>query len=263
MRARAFLAVALLAAAAPAFGGAWTLPKDRGQVLITATGTRADQAFDHNWVAHAVPRYRKLDLPALIEYGLTDDFTAIVSPSLQHIDIAAPYEADRTGLGYTEFGGRYRLLHDKDSVFSVQGTMRIPGTTDTSNPAVIGYTFPEFDARALFGTTFKVGGGRSAFFDLQIAQRFRGGGAPNEFRADGTFGVQTTPHWLLLAQIFNVVSEGSGSALFPSYNYSKIELSAVYSLNKDWAVQFGGISTVFGRNALQENGFVLGVWYRF
>lgn len=262
MRVRALFAFVMLAAAGPAFGGAWTLPKDRGQVLITATGTRADQSFDSNWVAHASPRYRKLDLPALIEYGATDDLTVIASPSFQHVDIAAPYEADRTGLGYTEFGGRYRLLHDKDSVFSVQGTMRVPGTDETNNPAAIGYTFPEFDARALFGTSFKAGG-RAAFFDLQVAQRFRGGGAPNEFRADATFGVQTTPRWLLLAQMFNVVSEGSGSALFPSYNYSKFQLSAVYSLNKDWAVQFGGISTVFGRNALQENGFVFGLWYRF
>ncbi len=258
----AIVALALLAVAGPAFAGAWTLPKGRGQVVVTVTATQADQSFDHDWVAHKTPRYRKLDLPVLFEYGLTDDFTAIVSPSLQHVDIAAPTDAHRTGLGYTEFGGRYRLLHGKDWVFSAQGTMRIPGTVETGNPAAIGYTFPEFDARALFGRTFTAGG-LPAFLDLEVAQRFRGGGAPNEFRADASFGLQTSKRWLLLAQMFNVVSEGSGSALFPSYNYSKLQLSAVYSINDRWAVQFGGISTVFGRNALQENGVVFGLWHHF
>ena len=222
-------------AAGPAFGGAWTLPKGQGQLIATATVTQADQSFDHDWVAHKTPRYRKFDMPFLFEYGATDDFTAIVSPSLQHVDIAAPYDAERTGPGYTEFGARYRLLHDKDWVFSAQGTMRIPGTVETDNPAAIGYTFPEFDARALFGRTFTART-RPAFVDLEVAQRFRGGGAPNEFRADLTFGLQATRRWLLLAQMFNVVSEGSGSRLFPSYNYSKVELSAVYSINEHWAV---------------------------
>jgi len=262
MRVRSLLAAALVAAAGPAYGGAWTLPEGQGQLIVTATGTQADQSFDHDWVAHESSRYRKLDVPALFEYGVTKDFTAIVSPSLQHVDIAAPSDAERTGLGYSEFGGRYRLLHGKDWVFSAQATMRIPGTTDTANPAAIGYTFPEFDARALFGTTFQVGS-RPAFVDLQVAQRFRGGGAPNEFRTDGTLGLQVAKRWLLLAQTFNVVSEGSGSALFPSYNYSKVELSAVYAINEQWSVQVGAISTVLGRNALQENGLVFGIWRYF
>ena len=131
MRARAILAMALLTAAGPAFAGAWTLPEGQGQLIITATGTQADQSFDHDWVAHKTPRYRKLDLPFLFEYGATEDLTTIVSPSLQHVDIAAPFDAERTGLGYTEFGGRYRMLHGKDWVFSAQGTMRIPGTGET------------------------------------------------------------------------------------------------------------------------------------
>ena len=268
MRARALIAITAITAttaivaAGPAFGGAWTLPKGQGQLIATSTVTQADQSFDHDWVAHKTPRYRKFDMPFLFEYGATEDLTTIVSPSLQHVDIAAPYDAERTGAGYTEFGARYRLLHEKDWVFSAQGTMRIPGTGETGNPAAIGYTFPEFDARLLFGKSFTAGT-RPAFVDFEVAQRFRGGGAPNEFRADLTFGLQATRRWLLLAQMFNVVSEGSGSRLFPSYNYSKVELSAVYSINQRWAVQFGGISTVFGRNALQENGFVVGFWHYF
>jgi hypothetical protein len=262
MRARIAIAVAIIAAAGPAFAGAWTMPQGKGQVVITATGTQADQSFDSRWRAHETPRYRKLDLPALIEYGINERLTAIVIPSLQHIDIAAPTDATRTGLGYTEFGARYRWLTVDDWVFSTQGTMRIPGTTNEHNPAAVGYTGPEFDARALLGKSFNIGA-LPAFIDLQVAQRFRGGGMPNEFRADATFGVRTATRWLWLLQSFNVVSEATGSVLFPSYNYSKLQLSVVYDISKAWSVQAGAISTYAGRNALQENGFVFGLWYRF
>ncbi len=80
-----------------------------------------------------------------IEYGLTDRLTAIVDPGLQHIDIAAPTDAQRTGLGYTEFGARYGFYTDPSWVLSGQATLRLPGTTDTANPAAIGYTDVEGD----------------------------------------------------------------------------------------------------------------------
>ena len=57
----------------------------------------------------ATPRYNKFEFQTLFEYGVTDWFTVIVAPGLQHIDIAAPINARRTGLGYSEFGGRYRF----------------------------------------------------------------------------------------------------------------------------------------------------------
>jgi protein XagA len=83
-----------------------------------------------------------------------------------------------------------------------------------------------------------------------LAQRFRLGDVPNEFRADFTFGLRPVPRWLLLAQCFNVISEGAGSQVFPSYN-------------NHLSLQLGGFTTYTGRNALQENGVVAGMWYRF
>jgi hypothetical protein len=106
-------------------------------------------------------------------------------------------------------------------------------------------------------------GAMPAFIDLEAAQRQRGDGAPNEFRADGTFGVQVMPRWMLLAQSFNVVSEGQVSPIFGSYEYFKLQLSAVYSLTPTWSLQGGGFTTYAGSNALQENGAVFGVWHQF
>jgi Ca2+-binding RTX toxin-like protein len=250
--------VGVLAAPAAASAGAWTMPEGTGQVIATATTSTADRVFGLG----ATPRYDKTELQALIEYGFTDRFTGIFMPGLQHVGISAPIEAQRTGLGYTELGGRYRVLQGDAWVLSGQATVRVPGTNATSNPAAIGYTGVETDIRALLGYSFMLGA-MPAFIDLQLAQRFRAGAPPDELRVDATFGVRPAPRWLLLAQSFNVISEGRGSPPFASYDYYKLQLSAVYALTPALSLQAGGFTTFAGSNALQENGLILGAWYRF
>ena len=61
-----------------------------------------------------------------------------------------------------------------------------------------------------------------------------------------------------------MISEGGGnSPLFPSYDYFKLQLSAVYALSPRWSLQAGGYTTYAGRNALQENAIILGTWVKF
>ncbi len=244
-----------------ASAGAWTLPEGTGEVDLTLTATSAYQAFYGSTLA-PTPRYDKIDPQARIEYGITDAFTAILAPSLQSVDIAAPTGAQRTGLGYTEFGGRYRLFQNDSWVFSGQATLAVPGTFDNANPAAVGYTDIETDVRGLIGHGFSLYG-LPAFVDLQFAERLRSGAPPNEFHADLTFGVEPMRRWIVLAQSFNVVSEGSGKAPFTSYDYYKFQLSAVYALTPTVSLQLGGVTTYAGRNALQENGLVAGVWCKF
>jgi hypothetical protein len=255
-------ALGLLSAPSAALAAAWTLPQGTGQWLATLDASTSTHYFEDGGLL-STPRYNKVELQALIEYGLTDRLTAIVNPGLQHIDIAAPTSAERSGLGYSEFGARYAFVENPDWVLSGQATARLPGTADTSNPAAIGYTDVESDIRALVGHNFRLGG-KPAFFDLEAAERVRTAGAPSEFRCDATLGMQVLPRWLLLAQSFNVISEGAGSPIYGgSYEYYKLQLSAVYALTPNWSLQGGGFTTYAGRNALQENGLIVGVWRRF
>jgi hypothetical protein len=252
----------VVASASPSYPGAWTMPEGQGQVLITGTLSDAGQSFDRGGSAGSIPHYKKFELQALIEYGATDSLTLIAIPGFQHVEIDGPAGGQRTGLGYTEFGGRYRFMQGDSWVLSGQTTLRMPGTFDQANPAAVGYTDPEVDTRILLGHSFAAGAW-PAFVDLQLAQRFRFGDAPDEFRADFTFGVRPAPQWLLLAQNFNVFSEGAGAFGFDSYRYHKLQLSAVYEITPAWALQAGGFTTFAGRNALQENGLILGAGYRF
>jgi hypothetical protein len=252
----------LLSAPSAAWAGAWTLPQGTGQWFATVTASEANNYFDGSGLA-STPRYDKDEAQVLIEYGITDRLTAIVDPGVQHIDIGAPTSAERSGLGYTEFGARYGFVEDPTWVFSGQATLRLPGTTDTSNPAAVGYTDVEADLRLLLGHNFKLAD-MPAFFDVEVAERARTGGYPSEFHADATLGVKVFPRWLLLAQSFNVISEGSGMSIFGgSYEYYKFQLSAVYELTPTWSLQGGGFTTYAGSNALQENGLIFGVWHQF
>lgn len=252
----------LLSAPSAALAGAWTLPEGTGQVIATATAGTSTSIFDDAGAVTSAQRYNKDELNILAEYGLTNQFTVIFQPGLQHVDIGPPTSAERTGLGYTDIGGRYQFLLSNEWVLSGQAVLQIPGTTDRSNPAAIGYTDVQFDIRALLGHSFMIGT-MPAFIDLEVAQRQRGDGAPNEFRADGAFGVQVSPRWTLVAQSFNVISEGAVSPVFGSYDYFKLQLSAVYALTATWSVQGGGYTAYAGRNALQENGAVFGVAHKF
>jgi hypothetical protein len=232
-------------------------------VIVTSLASFAERAFGAALVPQPTRHYRKLEIQALVEYGLTDRLTAIAAPSLQDIDVASPGGAHRRGVGYSEFGGRYRFLETNGWVFSGQASVRLPGTNDISNPAAVGYTDVEIDLRALAGTSFVLGGFR-AFVDLQAAHRVRTGAPPDEFRADLTFGVHIAPRLMLLAQSFNVISEGAGRrGFFSSYEYCKLQVSAVYALTPALSLQAGGYTTYAGRNALQENALVFGAWYQF
>jgi hypothetical protein len=255
-------ALGVMMAPTTVWAAAWTLPQGSGQVLATVTASTSTSAFTNSGNLTSVPRYDKVDGDALLEYGLTDQLTLMLQSGLQHVDIASPVDAARTGLDYTDFGARYRFFEADGWVLSGQALLQLPGTTNQRNSAAIGYTDVEADFRMLLGKGFSIGA-LPAFIDLEVAQRQRGDGAPDEFHADGTFGVQVLPRWLILAQSFNVVSEGAGNPVFGKYDYFKFQLSAVYSVTSDWAVQGGAFTTYAGSNALQENGIVLGVWRKF
>jgi protein XagA len=256
------LGVGVAASTVEASAGAWTLDAGTGQAILTASASSADAIFDATRGIYPAPRYDKFEFDALFEYGATDWLTLILIPSLQHVDIGTPVDAQRTGLGYTEFGGRVKLFDWDSWVVSAQATLRVPGTSDATNPAAIGYTDPQTDFRGLIGRSFNLGTW-PAFFDIQMAQRFRTDGAPDEFHADLTFGVQPAPQWLLLAQSLNVISEGAGTWGFPSYDYYKLQLSAVREITPALSLQLGGFTAYTGRNTIQENGVILGAWFRF
>ena len=260
MNLRAFryllLGVLVGSAALPehAHAGAWTQDPGRGQAITGMTFSRASKSFDSSGDARSAPEFRKEDYEIYAEYGLRPAITALFHTRLTHLHADA--SSTVTGMGETEFGLRQRLWTKGRQVFSVQGTLLAPGNSVLTSGGLDG------EIRVLYGAGFDVLK-KPAFIDIEFAYRGRAHGFRDELRPDVTIGVQATPRWMLLAQSFNTVTIGEGRTNVFQGRQSKVELSAVWSLNKRVSLQVGGLATVAGTDVPAERALVSALWYSF
>lgn len=254
---RGILLACATCAATPAGAQAFTQEQGHGRVITSLLWTESRNGFDDDGRVMDIPTYRKTELYALAEYGLTDDLTLLLTPSLR--DVSVRGGSDTRGLGYTDVGARYRLGQSDQFVFSVQGTARIPGMKRRDVLAQVGQTDMEYDVRAQGGYTF----GAGSFAILEGGYRFRAGDPPNAYNIDATVGLRVAPKLLVLANSYNAISDGSGRGVFSRYRYHNAFLSAAYDVSPRVTLQLGATGTVAGRNALRERGLLAGAWFRF
>jgi hypothetical protein len=244
-----------------ALAAAFLDPAGQGEIIVTTSFTDSADAFDASGRLVPVASYRKFELAAWTDYGLTDWLTLIVAPSADDIvNSNTPTSAYR-GLGLTEAGVRVPIVQAASSILSLQATGLVPGSFDRSDAALAGTNSFQSDARLLYGTGFELCG-MASFVDVEAGYRWYEIG-PGEVRADLTFGIRPVPTILLLAQSFTIVSVGPGVAYAPNLRSDKLEASAVYDFNKAWSAQLGAFATVAAVNARREQGLVTAVWYRF
>jgi hypothetical protein len=254
--------LALALAAPPAAAGAWTLAPGAAQTIFTVRHVEADRAFDAGGRLTRAGAYRKTELSAFVEWGLTEGLTAFAQGTLQSKTVTAPVSDDRFGPDYTEIGLRARLARREGVVLSAQGSLRLPGASDARAPAEIGSTELETDARLLAGRGFEVGG-LSGWLDLQGGRRFRDGAPPDEWRVDATLGLRPRPGWMTILQAFGKVAAGDATGGFPEASSLDLQGSLARELSSRWTVQAGLVGTVWGREAAREIGGFVSLWRRF
>jgi hypothetical protein len=251
--------VAPALAATHARAGAWAPPAGTG-IVIAGTGfTTGERYFTASGRLVPVPDYRKFELAAYGEYGITDRLTAVVASSGLLETIGSPIDLGYLGLGYIEAGGRALLIEEGAAVVSVQATGRVAGS---HLRAWIGSDADtQVDLRALAGYGFRLGGW-TGFVEGQLGFRWRDAPAANEIRADLTLGLRPARDWLVMLQSFSAIAAETGTGR-PPQSETKLQLSAVYDLSARWALQLGGFATLVGSNTLAERGLLAAVWYRF
>jgi len=245
-----------------AWAGAWTQQQGKGLVIATLAHSVADSGFGDAGQGAPVADFRKTELRAYLEYGVTDWATFVAQPEWRDKKTGSGQGEAVRGLGRIDAGFRLRLWSDDSRVVSVQATGRMPGASDDLAPANGGDTDWEADARVLYGRGFSLFG-RHAFTDMQVGYRVRFGAPADELRLDVTAGIDVTPKVLALAQSFNSVSVGSAEAPFLPTREHKVSASLVYRYDDAWSFQIGGLATIAGRNALRERGAILGLWRSF
>ncbi len=253
-----------LAGGAEAIAGAWTLPQGGADLWLQTSIAGASSAFGPGYALQAGGSYHKVEQNVLLEYGAADGLTAIFGTQFLAVTVTGATPAQYAGPGYSDFGARLRLGQGEDWVVSVQVVGRAPGAGGSSSRAAVGYTDWEADLRLLAGRSFQLWG-LDAFVDLQVAQRERFGPPPSEVRVDATLGVEVMPGWLVLAQSFNVMSEGAGDGpdFDLSYDYYKAQAGVLVTVDARLTLEAAAFTTYLARNFPQENGLVLAARYRF
>lgn len=236
-------------------------PAGQGEVIVTTSFTDSANAFDASGRLVPVASYRKFELTAWTDYGLTDWLTLIFAPAADDIVNSNNPTSTYRGLGTTEAGLRVPIVQSGSSILSAQATGLVPGSFDKNNAALAGINSFESDARILYGASFELWG-FSSFVDAEAGYRWYQIG-PGEVRADLTFGIRPVANIQLLAQSFNIISVGPGVAYAPNLRSDKLQASAVYDFDKAWSAQLGAFATIAAVNARRERGLVTAVWYRF
>ncbi|WP_453962917.1 hypothetical protein [Amorphus suaedae] len=249
----AFVAAsAFLAGNASALAGAWTPERGDGVVIVTGTFSGAAKGFDADGRLEPLPEYRKFELSAHVEYGVTDWLTGVLHSAAR----LETQDANLTTTAVDGIGLRARVARSDRMVVSAELNGYTPGLDRNglwveSEPATL-------EARALLGYAFEVRD-LPAFVDVQGAYRFSEGGQDDEIHIDVTLGLKPTPRWLLMAQSFTTLSAGKAS----DYRYQKLQASALCWLTAHHGLQAGVSGTVDGVAALQERTVFAAIWYRF
>lgn len=246
------LVLALCVLPAPAFAGAWPMPKGQTQVILKYEDMRADDGFD--------PAGEQLPLPApridreasvFAEHGLTDDVTLQLKGAWQQGEDAF---VDYDGRGPVEIGLRWRAWSDERRVVSLYAGYVAAGEGRNAGYAPPGAGDGDWEVRLLGGASGEIAG-RAGWLDLQAARLFRSG-LEDETRLDATVGLEIADGWLLLGQVYGGVVDHDGAA------WAHVETSVVRRLG-DWSVQAGWRETAYGREIPVSRGPVLALWRRF
>jgi hypothetical protein len=256
--------VALAAAALPATAeaAAWTLEQGKTKAFVTSTFTYGDHGYDDDGNLIAVPEYRKFTLSGTLEHGVRPWLTAIVRGELRQEETEEEISPVLIGpvarsYGSVAGGVRVRLRQTPAWVVSTEFTV-FSGGMDTSGIAAAS-DGPAAEVRVLAGTG-RTWGGRNVFANMEAAYRATfDADEPDEVKLDLTVGAHLTPRWMLLAQSFSTIDVGGTD---PGQDY-KLGASIVRRVNDRLSIEIGGLTTVYGRNALQEHGGKLGFWYDF
>jgi hypothetical protein len=272
------------AASTAAQAGAFLQPPGEGVAILSTSFAEAHKAYDSLGRIVSAPSYHKLEAQLYVEYGLTEELTLVAESSYMRFrgsGALAPLEqlailteqarsgaalylppgvgagARYAGLGAGWLGGRMKLLGIGSVILSAQGSLR--AATDPGRRFLDMRDHVQGDGRLQLGWPVELLG-FAGFGEAQLGFRSSGQNG-DEIRGEITTGLRPIGDVLLLAQgFFTFTPWASGGAFTASH---RLQLSAVYDLAREVAVQIGARAAIRGVNDSAERGLVGALWYRF
>lgn len=253
---RPAIAVLLLAAgvASEARAGAWPMPKGEGQVIVRIERQTADEAFDANGGTAPIEARWDESATAFVEYGLTRRLTFQGKFGFARgEDRFTGYE----GASPAEVGLRWKVFERRRAVGSVYLGAITPGEGENAIYVSRVRSEGDLEARVMVGRSARAFR-RPAFGEVQAARLWRIG-AGDETRLDLTAGVEVTPDWLFLMQVYGGMTD-EGAALRPGWVNQEVSLVRRF---EGWRAQAGWRSAAYGRDTTRGSGPVISIWRSF
>jgi hypothetical protein len=253
-----------------ALAGAWT--RGEGEVLIVAPVdySVATESFDGGGNRVDRPRFEKLEVAPLLEYGLTDYFTIGAQPKWRRVSVDRATGGTDTNSGFAEADilGRLRLWSAGEAALSVQGLVKLPIDPDQGREAALGFDQVDVEGSVLFGNRHVVGGGK-VFYNFDLGFRKRFDEPSDEIHGNGYVGWWTGGLLTVAASLDNTIGlhDDEGTTLEaltaePGHRRHRAGLSLAYRVGQligipNLSVVAGASTTYAGENVGATNsGFV-------
>jgi protein XagA len=255
-------------------GGAWEDPPGHGQLIMTTTMFRAWDEYGANGTRTPFSyngRFQQIQFSDYLEIGLPKRLTLVANLPISNLQYTDDYNKLQDGKpGDFEIGLR-RRFNSVGSPYAVSGQFTVTAPLYSANdvPAP-GNHQEDLEGRILIGHG-SAWGERRWFWDAEAAYRYRTGAPADQLRGDFTAGVDVSPRFQLMGQMFSIKGLRNGQPFTADSNPNaqsdfdlyKAEGSLVVRLLHKSRVQLGWGHTLAGRNTGRGGTYVLGFWQSF
>jgi hypothetical protein len=254
------------------YAGAWTQDAQQGQIIINTTYFSTSRVFSNTGRVQPFGyngRFQQFQINPYFEYGVTSRNTLVVNFWAQHLHYADQFHnLNSVGTGDIEVALRRRFSSlSSPWVVSGQALILFPAYSASTTPAP-GNHQEDFEARALLG---RGNPWRKAYWDAEIAYRYRNGAPADQFRAEAAAGFNVLSRTKLIGQFYAIKSIQNGTPLTPNdnpnaqsdYDLYKSEISLVFQVHPQTRLQAGWIDAFSGRNTGRGNAALIALWKSF
>lgn len=219
---------------------AWTQNKGEGQLIVNLSGYKSSSDYNDEFkIQKSDTKFTKFELNPFFEYGLADNLTVGLNPTIQnwHFDKSSAtdtvYDFRQCGVSSSvdsstvdaiyidsEIFARAKFFTTENMVLSLQPLIKMPCILYSNGFFTIAENTMDFEIRALAGYGFKWSpdvdlgflkrpfAGQNHFINFETAYRKRHPQFADQIKIDASVGLRANKDLLFMTQLFSTLSAG-------------------------------------------------------
>ena len=265
-------ALLVIVTATASHAGAWTAPKHTFYDKLAFNHYFANQSFNSRGKRVNSPnsgRFTDYNLSNYIEFGITDDLTAINSLAYKWLENDTSDKRFKGyGLGDVDLGLRYKLMDNSAGIVSSQLLVKIPGPYDKTDPLPLGNGQFDAELRLLYGRSLYplIPG----YGNVEIGYRWRAEAPSDEIRYLVEFGLDITSSFYARTKLDGTLSMDNGTKLDTSgnptitnnFDLGKLDLTLGYKAAPSWGIEVSYVPELYGQNTAAGATYTLALYVK-